>query len=238
MRKLSWVKLLLKFKPPEYLRIQVGRLLLTLTLFLLIPSVVNLRLGNAQPAISDESVLDLPIITPPAPPAKTKDVVLDTQQPNPTVKVGSKNLSGLCSGVTESWKLVPNPDVQGQYVICNSETGQMANASELNTVQNNYRVNNGLNSLSISGELCTIATERAREVADNFSHDGFEAAINRHNLQKSSVGENIASGPLTAVQFVEWSWDKSPGHRANMLGDWSEGCGGVYDRFAVFIFAK
>ena len=152
--------------------------------------------------------------------------------------MGSKNLSGLCSGVTESWKLVPNPDVQGQYVICNSETGQMANASELNTVQNNYRVNNGLNSLSISGELCTIATERAREVADNFSHDGFEAAINRHNLQKSSVGENIASGPLTAVQFVEWSWDKSPGHRANMLGDWSEGCGGVYDRFAVFIFAK
>jgi len=238
MRKLSWVKLLLKFKPPEYLRIQVGRLLLTLTLFLLIPSVVNLRLGNAQPAISDESVLELPIISPPAPPAKTKDVVLDTQQPNPTVKVGSKNLSGLCSGVTESWKLVPNPDVQGQYVICNSETGQMANASELNTVQNNYRVNNGLNSLSISGELCTIATERAREVADNFSHDGFEAAINRHNLQKSSVGENIASGPLTAVQFVEWSWDKSPGHRANMLGDWSEGCGGVYDRFAVFIFAK
>src|SRR3990167_3605966 len=104
MRKLSWVKLLLKFKPPEYLRIQVGRLLLTLTLFLLIPSVVNLRLGNAQPAISDESVLELPIISPPAPPAKTKDVVLDTQQPNPTVKVGSKNLSGLCSGVTESWK--------------------------------------------------------------------------------------------------------------------------------------
>ena len=238
MLKFKLARFLSKIRPPEYLKVQAARLFLTLSLFFLIPSVVNLRTGISQPAISDESVLELPIISPPAPPAKTKDVVLDTQQPNPTVKVGSKNLSGLCSGVTESWKLVPNPDVQGQYVICNSETGQMANASELNTVQNNYRVNNGLNSLSISGELCTIATERAREVADNFSHDGFEAAINRHNLQKSSVGENIASGPLTAVQFVEWSWDKSPGHRANMLGDWSEGCGGVYDRFAVFIFAK
>src|SRR3989344_4827153 len=247
MVKFKPAKFLSKIRPPEYLKMQAARLLLTLTLFFLSPSLINLQLGNAYPPISEESVLELPIIiptpapspipSPSAPVAKTKDVILDTQH-QPAVKVASKNLSGLCSGVVEEWKLVPNPEVEGQYVICNSTTGQMATASELNTAQNNYRVNNGLNSLSINGELCTIATERAREVADNFSHDGFEAAINRHNLQKSAVGENIASGPLTAVQFVEWSWDKSPGHRENMLGDWNEGCAGVYDRFAVFIFAK
>jgi len=113
----------------------------------------------------------------------------------------------------------------------------MATASELNSTLNNYRVAHGLNSLTIDATLCAIAQERAVEITQNFSHDGFEAAVKRHNLQKSS-GENIASGPLTAVQFVEWSWDKSPGHKANMLADWTEGCGGVNGRFAVFIFAK
>ena len=152
--------------------------------------------------------------------------------------IQDKNSHPLCKGVTEPWKLVPDPQKEGQYIICNSQTGnQMATADELNVALNNYRVSHGLNALTIDDTLCSIAKERAREISQNFSHDGFEAAVERHNLQKSA-GENIASGPLTAVQFVEWSWDKSPGHKANMLSDWNEGCGGVFDRFAVFIFAK
>jgi len=152
--------------------------------------------------------------------------------------VQSKNSNPLCNGVTELWKLVPDPEKEGQYIICNTEkSNQMATADELNSALNNYRVSHGLNALRIDGTLCAIAGERAREISQNFSHDGFEAAVERHNLEKSA-GENIASGPLTAVQFVEWSWDKSAGHRANMLSDWTEGCGGVFDRFAVFIFAK
>ena len=151
--------------------------------------------------------------------------------------VQNKNSNPLCMGVTEPWKLVPDPEKEGQFIICNSETGnKMATADELNSTLNNYRVAHGLNALRIDGTLCAIAAERAREISQNFSHDGFEAAVERHNLQKSA-GENIASGPLTAVQFVEWSWDKSPGHKANMLSDWNEGCGGVFDRFAVYIFA-
>ena len=144
----------------------------------------------------------------------------------------------LCKDVTEPWKLVPDPEKEGQFIICNSQTGnQMGTASELNAALNNYRVAHQLNALTIDNTLCSIAAERAVEISQNFSHDGFEAAVERHNLQKSA-GENIASGPLTAVQFVEWSWDKSPGHKANMLSDWNEGCGGVFDRFAVYIFAK
>lgn len=153
-------------------------------------------------------------------------------------KVVSKS-NPLCRGVTESWKLVPDPEVEGQYIICNAGgQSQMATVDELNIAINNYRASNSLNRLNISGDLCTIATERAREISVNFSHDGFENAVERSGIEKNAVGENIASGPLSAVQFVEWSWDKSPGHRANMLGDWSEGCGGVYARFAVYIFAR
>lgn len=169
----------------------------------------------------------------------------DQESPRPklpgkpqTQIVQNKNSHPLCKGVTEPWKLVPDPEKEGQYIICNTEkSNQMATADELNLALNNYRVSHGLNALGIDGTLCAIAGERAREISQNFSHDGFEAAAERHNLQKSA-GENIASGPLTAVQFVEWSWDKSPGHRANMLADWNEGCGGVFDRFAVFVFAK
>ncbi|OGD89825.1 hypothetical protein A2W45_04135 [Candidatus Curtissbacteria bacterium RIFCSPHIGHO2_12_41_11] len=152
--------------------------------------------------------------------------------------VQNKNSNPLCKGVTEPWKLVPDPGKEGQFIICNSQTGnKMATADELNSALNNYRVAHGFNALRIDGTLCAIAGERAREISQNFSHDGFKAAVERHNLQKSA-GENIASGPLTAVQFVEWSWDKSPGHRQNMLSDWTEGCGGVFDRFAVYVFAK
>ena len=167
------------------------------------------------------------------------------QSPSPKPKLPGKpqtqfvQKSGhpLCEGITEPWKLVPDPEKEGQYIICNSQTGsQMATADELNSVLNNYRVAHGLNALRIDGTLCAIAGERVREISTNFSHDGFEAAVERHGLQKSA-GENIASGPLTAVQFVEWSWDKSPGHKANMLAGWNEGCGGVFDRFAVYIFA-
>lgn len=151
--------------------------------------------------------------------------------------IQNKNSHPLCGGVTEPWKLVADPQKEGQYIICNTErSNQMASVDELNVAVNNYRVSHGLNALSIDATLCAIAGERAREISQNFSHDGFEAAVERHDLQKSA-GENIASGPLTAVQFVEWSWDKSPGHKANMLADWAEGCGGVFDRFAVYIFA-
>jgi len=169
----------------------------------------------------------------------------DQESPKPklpgkpqTQIVQNKSNHPLCKGVTEPWKLVPDPEKEGQFIICNSQTGnQMGTASELNVALNNYRVAHQLNALTIDNTLCSIAAERAVEISQNFSHDGFEAAVERHNLQKSA-GENIASGPLTAVQFVEWSWDKSPGHKANMLSDWNEGCGGVFDRFAVFIFAE
>lgn len=156
----------------------------------------------------------------------------------PQTQIQRNTSHPLCKGVTEPWQLVPDPQKEGQFIICNSETGnKMATADELNTAMNNYRSAHGLGMLTNDATLCAIAAERAREISANFSHDGFEEAVTRHNLQKSA-GENIASGPLTAVQFVEWSWDKSPGHRQNMLSDWSEGCGGVFDRFAVFIFAK
>lgn len=144
----------------------------------------------------------------------------------------------LCRDIADDWKMIPDPAHEGQYIICNTTSEQMTSASELNAAQNSYRTKHGLGALNINSELCKIAADRAVEVAKNFSHDGFRGAVEGSGVGKNSYGENIASGPLSGVHFVEWSWDKSPGHRENMLGDWTDGCGGVHDKYAVFLFAK
>ena len=199
--------------------------------------VKNLQIMNLWPADSGNVIIE---ISSPSPTGKA--VEGDSEKKVVATAGGgvSKKPSShpLCKGVTEPWKLVADPDHAGQYVICNTTTEAMTTVEELNMAQNQYRRDHGLNALNINAGLCKVAAERAREIAANFSHDGFEAAVERNNIDRSAVGENIASGPLTGAHFIEWSWDKSPGHRENMLRDWTEGCGGVYDRFAVFIFAK
>lgn len=245
MAKFKPASFLKKIKPSGFLIERTVRLFAILLILLIIPTISNLQLGVTQPLNYESAVIEIEKVQDSqsaSPSVKPKQAAADHKiintKVNPKVEVGSKNLSPLCVGVTEPWKLVPNPEHEGQFIICNAKNDKMATVDELNVAQNDYRVKHGLNNLSINADLCKVAAERAREIATDFSHSGFEPAIERNNIQKSSVGENIASGPLTATQFVEWSWDKSPGHKENMLRDWSEGCGGVYDRFAVFIFAK
>ena len=225
---------------------QFIRVILMLLVFILLPTLNNLQLANTLTLTKQQAVVEIPSFSPSPSLYQKKSLqnnsdnkVLNVSQNKPKVEVGSKSVSTACKDVAEPWKLVPSSQQEGQYLICNAgKSESMATASELNSAQNNYRVTHNLNALSINADLCKVALERAKEISSNFSHDGFEAAIDRNNINKNAVGENIASGPLTATQFVEWGWDKSPGHRENMLRDWSEGCGGVYDRFAVFLFAK
>ena len=213
-------------------------LLLALIFWSLSISVVkNLQIRNLWQGDGGLAVIEIGSPTP------TPKVMRDDSEKRIIAKAGggvSKKSSShpLCQGITEPWKLVADPEYLGQYVICNTVSEAMTSVEELNRAQNQYRRDHGINTLSINNDLCEVAIQRAREIAANFSHDGFEAAIEGNNIDKRTVGENIASGPLSGAHFVEWSWDKSPGHRENMLRDWSDGCGGVYDRFAVFIFAK
>jgi len=237
-------------KIPDYLHPQILRLFLMLLIFVSLPTFSNYRVSNSQPNAIGNDLVEInlpspvPSLTPQAVQINEEINIIEQEIINVDIRgesienIGNKDYSHLCEGISEAWKLVPNPDQDGQFIVCNSETGEMSGVGDLNNAQNNYRVSNGLNNLTINNELCAVAAERAVEVASNFSHDGFESAIDRHNLQFNSIGENIASGPLTATQLVQWSWDKSPGHRENMLGDWSDGCGGIHDIYAVFVFAK
>lgn len=174
----------------------------------------------------------------------SKAVVITSPSPSPLQAVLGENAPSdssrntLCKGVTDSWKMIPDPSHEGLYVICNTTSEKMTTVDELNAAQNSYRVEHGLSALNVNSKLCEVAAGRAADVAKSFSHDGFKSAVEGSGLGKSSYGENIASGPLSGVHFVEWSWDKSPGHKANMLGDWTDGCGGVSGKYAVFLFAK
>lgn len=205
----------------------------------------NLALESAQDVIvleEQEEVLGIvdevvgKVIPAVAPAGEVKPET-NSEQKNSEMGVSGGG-NPLCRGIKEDWKMIADPAHNGQYVICNTEKEKMTTVDELNSAQNNYRREHGLNQLSINGELCKIAASRAQEIAKDFSHSGFESAVKGSGLGKSSYGENIASGPLSGVHFVEWSWDKSPGHRENMLGDWTDGCGGVWDKYAVFLFAK
>lgn len=222
----------------------ITRVSLALLIFTSTSAVSNLRSTQALP-LDDEAIIQ--IVNPAKGEPKEKDLSKEPEVQSAKI-IAKKNeeqisyksggTSPLCKDVNESWQLVPNPKEEGLYVICNAKNDAMATAAELNVALNNYRQGLGLPKLTINDQLCQISAKRAKEVASNFSHSGFEEAVKSSGLGKSSYGENIASGPMSAVRFVEWSWDKSPGHRENMRRDWTDGCGGVYDRFAVFLFAK
>ena len=216
-------------------------LLLTLVLTFSLGSILRrAELYKNLPLVHEAAVFSLSL------PSPKPSALLPTNIASKSVEkipVEKKVLSGstssqLCQGKKDAWTLVPNPGQEGLYTICNVTVEKMATVSELNAAQNSYRVEHGLGNLNINSKLCEVAAGRAAEVSKNFSHDGFKSAVEGSGLGKSSYGENIASGPLSGVHFVEWSWDKSPGHRANMLEDWTEGCAGVSGKYAVFLFAK
>jgi uncharacterized protein YkwD len=141
-----------------------------------------------------------------------------------------------------NYQLEPDPSGhEGFYIIKNAPSEKMALVDEINQAVNQYRQNHHLNSLYIDKDLCEIASTRAEEVDKNFSHDELGKHIENGDYNKtgfSVMGENIWQGSFSGVHIVEYGWDKSPGHQANLKGDWTRGCAGVYKTSVSFIFVR
>ena len=94
---------------------------------------------------------------------------------------------------------------------------------ELFNLVNNTRAEHGLSPLSWNSSLAADAAVRAQEIVVSFSHtrpDGSEWwTVDPDRM----YGENLASGQSTAQEVFN-SWMASPGHRANILGDYTT-CG-------------
>lgn len=90
---------------------------------------------------------------------------------------------------------------------------------------NAYRVEQGLPELAKHDVLTEAANIRGYEVSYLFSHtrpngSDFYYVSDEFFTYFTSLGENIASGQTTPEMVME-GWKNSPGHNANMLGDFS-----------------
>ncbi|MCH7951836.1 CAP domain-containing protein [Patescibacteria group bacterium] len=189
------------------------------------PSIGREKLPTSAPLIEKvrETPPKRPIATPtPPPPAPS------TQTTSPPE--------------LENYQLIPCPDgTEGCYTIPNAPSESMTSAEELNAATNQYRQAHGFTKLYIDPQLCEIAAQRATEIGNSFSHDGFNQHIQNGDYDYAgftSIAENLWQGNFSGVHIVEYGWDKSEGHRANLQGDWSRGCGEVNGSNAVFIFVR
>jgi len=79
---------------------------------------------------------------------------------------------------------------------------------------NLLRSNRGINSLVISSELNERAAAHAKKMAQ--SRRLFHSEI------KAGEGENVAAGTGMTVVTAVKAWWRSPGHRRNILGNYTE----------------
>ena len=91
---------------------------------------------------------------------------------------------------------------------------------------NDDRKQHGLSALKLSEVESSIASKHSRDMASGkvpFGHSGLNArakAIRKALGAISSVGENVASGPMNAREVVD-GWLNSPGHKRNIEGDFT-----------------
>jgi uncharacterized protein YkwD len=100
--------------------------------------------------------------------------------------------------------------------------------SALLVVHNRERKQENLGPLKLAPKLCESAAIHARDMAKRqmLDHQGSDGStvldrVKRVGYIYLRVGENIANGQKTVDQVMD-TWMKSPGHRANILGDYTE----------------
>jgi hypothetical protein len=100
--------------------------------------------------------------------------------------------------------------------------------SDLTTYTNSARSANGLGNLSLNGKLNSSAQSKANDMIarDYWSHntpDGVQPwwFFTQAGYSYSNAGENLAYGFSDSSSTVD-AWMNSPGHRANILGSYTE----------------
>ena len=102
-----------------------------------------------------------------------------------------------------------------------------------------------MNQLQKYNLLCNLAQIRVEEIKTDWSHEGFKAKnneiyskyCNENNIICTSVGENLAKGDFKNEADVVLSWENSPEHKQNMLGDYNVQCVAVSGTYYVSLFA-
>ena len=126
----------------------------------------------------------------------------------------------------------------------NGESQQQAQteAEAVLKLVNEEREKQGLGKLTLSTKLNEVAFAKSKDMEVNryFSHQSPTYGIPFDMLKKfgvsyRSAGENIAKGQATAEQVMR-DWLNSSGHRANILGNYTEIGIGYYNKVWVQLF--
>ncbi len=100
---------------------------------------------------------------------------------------------------------------------------------------NKYRLTQGLSEVKTDKYTCEFAATRAKEVASNFSHDGFQSRIDNKTLPYPSyhyITENIAMN--SNYKNVVQAWINSSGHAKNMRADTPFVCVEKYGNYYAY----
>ena len=162
----------------------------------------------------------------------TQSAQISTPTPEPTLEDTTYT--------DDNYVLEPT-DREGFFDLKYAPAEPMSTVSELNQAVNEFRKAHGQNWLEIDSGLCSFADRRAHEISEDFSHDGFSKYFESEGIDTwgfTAFGENIWMGEFMGVHIVEYGWVKSPGHYEALVGEWTKGCAEIYDKYAVFIFAR
>lgn len=105
--------------------------------------------------------------------------------------------------------------------------GVLPEEQEMLKLINDFRAENGLAPLKINATMCLVARQHSENMAkqDKLDHVLDEKGPGdraRAGGLRGGFGENIAAGSRGTVAGFHKLWVDSPGHKANMLGDYAE----------------
>ena len=119
-----------------------------------------------------------------------------------------------------------------------SDTGLRAVALEANNLVNEERAEAGLDPLTWDSNLETVASVRANEISEKFSHTRPNGKQWYTVNSKIQGGENLAFGYDNAEDVID-AWMNSPTHRDNILYDEFEKCAiSIYEENGTYYWAQ
>lgn len=137
-----------------------------------------------------------------------------------------KVVAGQLSWANSPAQAVYSPPVRVRPAGIMPASGPVSMVTDILTYVNEDRKQQGLAALKLNDAECAIAAKHSRDMAAGripFGHSGLNArakAIRKALGEIVSVGENVASGPMTAREVVD-GWLHSPGHKRNIEGDFT-----------------
>jgi uncharacterized protein YkwD len=98
---------------------------------------------------------------------------------------------------------------------------------------NQFRAQNGRSALLWNQDIADLAYRHSKRMGEGkvpFGHQGFRRRVDNFPRPARAAGENVFMGTISGdvARIAVNAWINSPGHRANLLGNYNR-CGiGVY----------